>query len=148
MYPCPAFVTNLPAPTSYIPTNPICPPYVDHLPFSYGSNVHLPPTSITSVHPYFNQTSRFPPLPLRLLIIKKIHFTWLLWCHPTNHQGAAKRCCSTSAPAVRSACRTTERMPSQPRTRSAWRPDASVDMYLFTWFCWGRLGGLGGKLGK
>ena len=46
------------------------------------------------------------------------------------HRGAAKRCCSTSAPAVRSACRTAERMPSQPRTRSAWRPDASFDMYL------------------
>ena len=113
-----------------------------------GPTSTYPRQIITSAHPYFNQTSRFPPLPLRLLIIKKIHFTWLLWCHPTYHQGAAKRCCSTSAPAVRSACRTAERMPSQPRTRSAWRPDASVDMYLFTWFCWGRLGGLGGKLGK
>ena len=63
------------------------------------------------------------------------------------HRGAAKRCCSTSAPAVRSACRTAERMPSQPRTRSAWRPDASFDMYLLHGSV-GKVGGLRGKLGK
>ena len=44
------------------------------------------------------------------------------WPMPHHQgQGTAKRCCSTSAPAVRSACRTAERMPSQPSTRSAWR---------------------------
>lgn len=39
---------------------------------------------------------------------------------PIGFQGTAKRFCSTSAPAVRNAVRTAERMPSQPRTRSAW----------------------------
>lgn len=36
-----------------------------------GPTSTYPQQIITSVHPYFKQTSRFPPLPLRLLTIKK-----------------------------------------------------------------------------